>query len=127
MNLSPLCHDPWVSERTIDLLQALPTETAADKQQPNWEDLLSVPGRVFYYSQVRNKKYKCINVPAGQIVKPKYAYLPEHNYIFMVCQNFCKTRPRLPSENEQKTPILAMFCIISPKQAWWRHNFFVSF
>ena len=39
--------------------------------------------------------------------------------------NFCKTRPRLPSENEQKTPILAIFCIISPKQTRWPHDIFL--
>ena len=37
---------------------------------------------------------------------------------------FGKTRPRLPSENEQKTPILEIFRTISPKQAWWPPNFF---
>ena len=39
---------------------------------------------------------------------------------FEICSieaNFCETRPRLPSENEQKTPILAIFFTKSPKQA----------
>ena len=46
--------------------------------------------------------------------------------ICLIEANFCKTRPRLPSQNEQKTPmaILAIFCIISPKQVRWPSNFF---
>ena len=41
--------------------------------------------------------------------------------------NFCKTRLRLPSENEQKLFILAIFCTIFPKQVRWPPNFFYSF
>ena len=36
--------------------------------------------------------------------------------------NFCKTRPRLPSENEQKMFILAIFCTKSPKQVYLRRQ-----
>ena len=45
--------------------------------------------------------------------------------ICSISANFCKTRPRLPSENEQKTPILEIFRTISPKHARWPHNFFL--
>ena len=38
--------------------------------------------------------------------------------------NFYKTRPRLPSENEQKTPTFAIFCTLSSKRARWPPNFF---
>ena len=40
--------------------------------------------------------------------------------------NFCKTRPGLPSENQQKCPILVTFCAIYPKQSRWPPNFFFA-
>ena len=36
--------------------------------------------------------------------------------ICSISANFCKTHPRLPLENQQKMPILLIFCTISPKQ-----------
>ena len=47
--------------------------------------------------------------------------------ICSIWANFFESRARLPSRNEQKTPILAIFCAISPKQPWWPPNFFHSF
>ena len=41
--------------------------------------------------------------------------------------NFCKTRSRPPSKNQQKTLILVIFCAISPKQTLWPPNYFTHF
>ena len=44
--------------------------------------------------------------------------------ICSIWANVFKTRSMPPSENEQKAPILAIFCAVTPKQEWWPPNCF---
>ena len=44
-----------------------------------------------------------------------------------ILANFCKTRPRLLENWAKQTPISAIFCTVSPKQARWAPIFYAHF